>query len=194
MSSYTVKKSKDTSAPGGEGTNKDKHRGRTVGRQTTIDAWSKELSPRNRHRSATPAKRPRSSNRTSPETADKHRRLDGRGSPPGAKEQHQPASPKGKGVILCECTTDECLSEGKRTCYAAHYCYSQYLEDTLSRGCIDKGSPLLCENRKPKGIDNWPFLYCCNDKDYCNKDVTPTLPLDSSRNQSEIVRLWMSFG
>ncbi|KAL8560798.1 hypothetical protein ACOMHN_061833 [Nucella lapillus] len=91
------KKSKDTSAPRGEGISKDKHRGRTVGRQTNIDAWSKELSPRNRHRSATPAKRPRSSNRTSPETADKHRRLDGRGSPPGAKEQHQPASPKGKG-------------------------------------------------------------------------------------------------
>ncbi|XP_076460496.1 uncharacterized protein LOC143293487 [Babylonia areolata] len=95
--------------------------------------------------------------------------------------------PAAQGSILCVCTTEECLSEGKRTCYAEHHCYSQYFEDTLSRGCIDGGSPLLCENRRPKGVDNWPSLFCCSDRDYCNKDVNPTLPLGSPDNDGKKV-------
>ena len=85
-------------------------------------------------------------------------------------------------MILCECTTEECRDEGKDTCYAAHVCYSQYLRDTLTRGCIDDRSSLLCENQRPKGVDNWPSLYCCSDRNFCNKDVTPTLPTDPGQS------------
>ena len=39
---------------------------------------------------------------------------------------------------------------------------------------MDDRSSLLCENKKPSvvGIDNWPTLQCCNDKDLCNVGVT----------------------
>ncbi|KAK7109218.1 uncharacterized protein [Littorina saxatilis] len=90
-----------------------------------------------------------------------------------------------QGVIICECTTQECLDEGTDTCYADHFCYSQYFKDTLTHGCMNDRSSLLCENHKPKGkgIEYWPSLYCCNDRNFCNKDVTPTLPADEEGKQ-----------
>lgn len=89
-----------------------------------------------------------------------------------------------RGAITCECTTEECRSEGKTQCVAAHFCYSEFF-NTLTRGCIDEGSSLLCENRKPKGIGYWPSLYCCKDKNFCNRDVVPSLAPDTDEQEPD---------
>lgn len=85
--------------------------------------------------------------------------------------------------LECECTTYECLSEGRRTCTASHSCYSQ-LTKVVERGCIDRKTPLLCENQRPnkktisKLMAGWPVLHCCRDRDFCNRGVIPTEPPD----------------
>lgn len=85
--------------------------------------------------------------------------------------------------LECECTTYECLSEGRRTCTASHSCYSQ-LTEVVERGCIDRKTPLLCENQRPnkktisKLMAGWPVLHCCRDSDFCNRGVIPTEPPD----------------
>lgn len=54
--------------------------------------------------------------------------------------------------------------------------------DIVERGCIDRKTPLLCENQRPnkkkiaKLMAGWPVLHCCRDKDFCNKGVVPTAP------------------
>ncbi|XP_052095561.1 uncharacterized protein LOC127730965 [Mytilus californianus] len=84
--------------------------------------------------------------------------------------------------LECECTTYECLSERRRICTASHSCYSQMTNDIVERGCIDRKTPLLCENQRPnkkkiaKLMAGWPVLHCCRDKDFCNKGVIPTEP------------------
>lgn len=85
--------------------------------------------------------------------------------------------------LECECTTYECLSEGKRTCTASHACFSQ-MTNIVERGCIDRKTPLLCENQRPKKkkiaklMAGWPVLHCCRDRDLCNQGVIPTDPPD----------------
>lgn len=83
--------------------------------------------------------------------------------------------------LECECTTYECLSEGKQTCTASHACYSQ-MTNIVERGCIDRKTPLLCENQRPKKkkmsklVAGWPILHCCRDRDLCNQGIIPTEP------------------
>ncbi|KAK6165606.1 hypothetical protein SNE40_022504 [Patella caerulea] len=85
-----------------------------------------------------------------------------------------------RGALECDCTTEECMSQGLTTCFANKFCYAEYFRDTLTRGCIDKGTPLLCENWRPKNLNTpWPSMFCCNDGDHCNRNVRPTDPLDS---------------
>ncbi|PVD30472.1 hypothetical protein C0Q70_09738 [Pomacea canaliculata] len=81
-------------------------------------------------------------------------------------------------AIKCDCSTEECRAEDRPHCLGAHACYSQFYMGKLERGCIDESSSLLCENRKPsKGhIYDWPSLFCCSDRDFCNRDVVPTFP------------------
>ncbi|XP_046334046.1 uncharacterized protein LOC124116658 [Haliotis rufescens] len=85
-----------------------------------------------------------------------------------------------KGSFRCKCNTDECRMEGETTCIAEHFCYVEYLHDVLTRGCIDSPTPLNCGNRKPTNLPNtpWPVMYCCDDEDFCNSNVLPTLPSD----------------
>ena len=85
--------------------------------------------------------------------------------------------------LECECTTYECLLEGTRTCTASHACYSQ-MTNIIERGCIDRKTPLLCENQRPKKkkiaklMAGWPVLHCCRNRDLCNQGVIPTEPPD----------------
>lgn len=78
--------------------------------------------------------------------------------------------------IRCDCDTQECKDAGKTTCMATKFCYTELYKNSLNRGCDP--TPLACENRKPSGVgDNveWPALYCCSNKDLCNKYVIPTV-------------------
>ncbi|KAI8777472.1 hypothetical protein BgiBS90_021675 [Biomphalaria glabrata] len=75
--------------------------------------------------------------------------------------------PKG---INCDCDTIECKESGKTSCLG-HMCYTELHNNVITRGCDP--TPLACENRKPVGIGNWPNLFCCKDKNFCNKYVVP---------------------
>lgn len=87
--------------------------------------------------------------------------------------------------LQCRCTTSECQAEGKDTCQAQYFCYVQYMAvssevrpdiPVLTRGCIDRKTPLMCENRRPHTVSGpWPVLLCCKE-DHCNEDAIPTNP------------------
>lgn len=89
--------------------------------------------------------------------------------------------------LQCECTTKDCAMQHMATCNARFACYVQMhatgdgmLLGSVIRGCIDSKTPILCENRRPQQISvkaTWPVLFCC-EKDFCNKQVVPTLPGD----------------
>lgn len=86
-----------------------------------------------------------------------------------------------KGGLTCECTTLDCQAERRRSCEAEYFCYVENMSSVVTRGCINDKTPLLCENRKPAKLatgdyPEWPFLYCCNDEDYCNRDIVPIMP------------------
>lgn len=90
-------------------------------------------------------------------------------------------TPSVKGKIQCECTTLDCQVERKRTCDADAFCYVENWNSVLTRGCINDKTPLLCENRKPAKLPSgvypdWPFLFCCKEEDFCNKDIIPIKP------------------
>ncbi|XP_065582580.1 BMP and activin membrane-bound inhibitor homolog isoform X2 [Artemia franciscana] len=85
--------------------------------------------------------------------------------------------------LTCVCTTSACEATGNDICVTAGLCYAQWQDskdgkDPITRGCIIRRTPLLCQNRKPKlkiGA-NWPSLYCCS-TDLCNKEAVPPPPL-----------------
>lgn len=88
-----------------------------------------------------------------------------------------------EGSISCECTTLDCQAERRRTCEAKFFCYVENMNSVVTRGCINDKTPLLCENRKPSKLASgdypeWPFLFCCKDGDFCNRDVVPIKPTD----------------
>ncbi|KAH3716647.1 uncharacterized protein LOC127854445 [Dreissena polymorpha] len=85
-----------------------------------------------------------------------------------------------KGKIMCACTTLDCYAEKRRVCEAEYFCYVENLHAVVTRGCINDKDPLLCENRRPTKIGklDYPLLHCCNDDDYCNRDVVPVRPTD----------------
>ncbi|XP_041366066.1 uncharacterized protein LOC121381050 [Gigantopelta aegis] len=85
-----------------------------------------------------------------------------------------------EGTLKCQCNTQDCQMEGKTTCNAEQYCYVEFFKDMFTRGCINDRTPLLCENRKPKNLNApWPSMYCCKDSNFCNRNVLPTLPIQS---------------
>ena len=106
------------------------------------------------------------------------------------------------GRLDCVCTTAECRRDGTTTCRADNFCYVQLIPPVsaavspppppdspgapaaaaavaaaVTRGCIDDGTPLLCENQRPSTYRGaWPVLHCCR-RDRCNHHaVVPTLP------------------
>lgn len=93
----------------------------------------------------------------------------------------------GGSLLTCVCNTQECRSQGINRCAASNLCYAQYVpgrrqrgskRDQYVRGCINRSTPLLCENRPPSLLgpqlqSAWPVLHCCS-ADMCNKDVLPT--------------------
>lgn len=85
---------------------------------------------------------------------------------------------------MCECTTLDCMAERRRTCEAEYFCYVENLSSDVTRGCINDKTPLLCENRKPAKLATgdypWPFLFCCKDEDFCNRDIIPVKPTDQT--------------
>jgi len=96
------------------------------------------------------------------------------------------------------CTTAACDGDGTVTCQADNFCYVQLIPPVsdgggaggggpapssraepaaVTRGCIDDNTPLLCENKRPSTYRGaWPVLHCCDDGDWCNHNVVPTLP------------------
>ncbi|KAH9524921.1 hypothetical protein Btru_028260 [Bulinus truncatus] len=76
--------------------------------------------------------------------------------------------------INCDCDTVECKDNGKTSCLG-QMCYTELHNNVITRGCDP--TPLACENRKPVGIGNWPNLFCCKDKNFCNKYVVPIGPV-----------------
>ncbi|XP_055347362.1 uncharacterized protein LOC129594636 [Paramacrobiotus metropolitanus] len=103
----------------------------------------------------------------------------------------------GSGFVICACNTEECISQGTQRCVASNMCFAQDNqirsagadssadappETRIVRGCINRSTPLLCENRPPatsafarRMMANWPLLHCCT-TDLCNQEVIPTLP------------------
>ncbi|OQV20468.1 hypothetical protein BV898_05513 [Hypsibius exemplaris] len=106
-------------------------------------------------------------------------------------------------LVSCACNTQECRSQGTNRCMATNMCYVQYVpapptrrnrlssssnaqrgdrskKDNYIRGCINRSTPLLCENRPPALLGQlqaeWPVLHCCS-SDMCNKNVLPTPPV-----------------
>lgn len=88
-----------------------------------------------------------------------------------------------EGKLLCECSTIDCQIERRKSCEADHFCYVENINSVLTRGCINDKTPLLCENRKPSKLpsghyEEWPFLFCCKDEDYCNREIVPVKPTE----------------
>ncbi|GFO37907.1 Bmp and activin membrane-bound inhibitor-like protein [Plakobranchus ocellatus] len=83
---------------------------------------------------------------------------------------------KSRGLLRCDCNTQECADAGMTTCIARKSCYTELYQNVLNRGCDP--TPLACENRKPSGLQQleWPALYCCRHKNLCNKHAIPTIP------------------
>ncbi|KAL4222423.1 hypothetical protein ACF0H5_018462 [Mactra antiquata] len=97
-----------------------------------------------------------------------------------------------KGGIMCECTTLDCEAERRRTCDAEYFCYVEIFDSVVTRGCINNRSPLMCENRKPAkpatgDYPDWPYVYCCKDEDYCNRDIVPVVPTVNTVDKPEVV-------
>lgn len=88
-----------------------------------------------------------------------------------------------KGLLIqCACTTAECHNQRTNTCITHVMCFTQFLDRqdgsaSLLRGCIDRGTPILCDNMRPAAvpIHKWPILFCCQ-QDMCNERVVPTFP------------------
>ena len=84
---------------------------------------------------------------------------------------------------MCECSTIDCQIERRKSCEADYFCYVENINSVLTRGCINDKTPLLCENRKPSKLpsgdyEEWPFLFCCKDEDYCNREIIPVKPTE----------------
>ncbi|XP_062588422.1 uncharacterized protein LOC134250086 [Saccostrea cucullata] len=75
--------------------------------------------------------------------------------------------------LRCDCTTEECLEQGTRKCVGT-WCYSETYNGFVEAGCSDQWQPLLCENRLSSKLPQLRISHCCNDKDFCNKNVVPT--------------------
>ncbi|XP_022250344.1 uncharacterized protein LOC111087568 [Limulus polyphemus] len=80
--------------------------------------------------------------------------------------------------ITCLCTTSQCQLEHHSTCNTSSVCYTQFLDrkdgsSPLVRGCIITKTPLLCENRRPAIVSNWPILMCCS-TNFCNQETMAT--------------------
>jgi len=83
-------------------------------------------------------------------------------------------------LLRCVCTAQNCLEAGEAICTTAGLCYTQFLDrkdgsDPLTKGCVNRKTPLLCENRRPKSRKVailWPILYCCH-TDMCNSGDLP---------------------
>ncbi|KAK4018441.1 hypothetical protein OUZ56_000495 [Daphnia magna] len=81
-------------------------------------------------------------------------------------------------AIQCICTTRICQEMAEPVCTTSGLCYSQYLDrrdgtNPVTKGCVNLKTPLLCENRPPKGTSSlrvrWPILLCCRTQ-MCNKE------------------------
>ncbi|GAV07170.1 hypothetical protein RvY_17045 [Ramazzottius varieornatus] len=105
----------------------------------------------------------------------------------GSPSSADGSSSSAAGLLTCVCNTQECRSQGTNRCAASNLCYAQYAparrqrgakRDQYVRGCINRSTPLLCENRPPSLLDPqlqsaWPVLHCCS-SDMCNKVVPAT--------------------
>ena len=90
------------------------------------------------------------------------------------------------GKLMCECSTIDCQIERRTSCEADHFCYVENINSVLTRGCINQKTPLLCENRKPSKLpsgdyEEWPYLFCCKDEDYCNREIVPVKPTEKGK-------------
>lgn len=88
-----------------------------------------------------------------------------------------------EGKLLCECSTIDCKLDRRRSCEADYFCYVENANSIVTRGCINDKTPLLCENRKPSKLptdhhEEWPYLFCCKDEDYCNREIVPVKPTE----------------
>jgi len=84
-------------------------------------------------------------------------------------------------LLRCVCTAQNCLEAGEPICTTPGLCYTQFLDrkdgsDPLTKGCVSRKTPLLCENRRPKSQKVkilWPILFCCH-TDMCNQGDLPS--------------------
>lgn len=75
--------------------------------------------------------------------------------------------------LNCDCTTQECMDQKTRIC-SGMWCYSETYNGYVETGCLDQRQPLLCENRLSSKLPQHRISHCCNDRDFCNKNVVPT--------------------
>lgn len=75
--------------------------------------------------------------------------------------------------LNCDCTTQECMDQKTRLC-SGLWCYSETYNGYVETGCLDQRQPLLCENRLSSKLPQHRISHCCNDRDFCNKNVVPT--------------------
>ena len=92
------------------------------------------------------------------------------------------------GKVLCDCDTLDCQAERRLTCEAEYFCYVENISNEVTRGCINDKTPILCENRKPAklasgGFKVWPQLHCCNNEDFCNRDIVPNIPTEEGNKR-----------
>jgi hypothetical protein len=88
--------------------------------------------------------------------------------------------------LLCDCTTEACLEQGTRMC-SGTWCYSETYDGFVETGCSDLRQPLLCENRLSSKLPQHIISHCCNDRDFCNKNVVPTPAPPRSKNGINLI-------